>query len=143
MALAIYTIQVPHKPNGKIDYSSSTSPIQLLKFLKSLILDNDDDIVLTPDLSQSNEYHIVYKTLDGVLTLEHYDRKTFGAIRYSYDIYKGIIPLMRNANTVRIGPIDISFNEDNNIVISKRGPWWPEYTEETPLDALRRVTLRF
>ena len=143
MPIPIYTIEVPRKPNGKIDYSSNTSPIQLLKFLKLLLLDNDDDIVLTPDLTQSNKYHIVYRTLDGVLTLEHYDRETFGAIRYSYDIGRGIIPLTRNANTVRIGPIDISFNENKNIVIGKRGPWWPEDTEETPLDALRRVTLRF
>jgi hypothetical protein len=155
---AVYTIDLPRKSNGKIDFSSSDHSVQLLKHLKRALLKNDDDIVL----NTRNRDEFV--GLPSAATLEFdeevngdhalwihfdYETETIDELHYWY----GPKPYSGNFKTyhlrrltyklIRIGKVEIYFKRGVGVVISKRGNWWPEDTEETPLDALRRLTLRF
>jgi hypothetical protein len=156
------TIPVPRKSNGKIDWSSSDLSLQLLKHLRQALLNNDGDIVLktmnrdeflgapgSATLKLDEEVDGKYYEESRLWIRFDYETETIDEIHYWYGPSDENVKyyFMRPRFTcklVRIGAIEIYFYKKVGLVISKRGLyWWPEDTEETPLDALRRVTLRF
>mgnify|MGYP001317001980 CR=1 FL=1 len=158
--IAVYTIDLPRKSNGKVDFSSSDHSIQLLKHLKRALLKNDDDIVL--NTRNRDEFvglpsaATLYfdEEVNGDYLWIHFDYETgtIDELRYWYgqtkpygENYKSYFLYPRYTyKLIRIGKIEIYFDKRiGGVVITKDEYWWPEDTEETPLDALRRLTLRF